>query len=276
MGPRTRQGTSRASIRCKATEPQQSTITTQAETLLRAAAPALAKANKDMTGFSDLPRELRDMVYYHSLTTLYGDEIFLNNSSVRAEWSILAVQLLETCKAIHDEGVLILYGHNTLRIELLTSSSTWRRESGRVVPEGSLSLGAGMNHPGLAEKLEMIPSRHFRHIRCLKFAFHAHDFRMKRVVGRDDQKSYTYSKLAHFMIQVRVQPRARLSLIYSTIQMESRDLSPQTASNLIQRLQLEGRRMKVLTKSNIVKLAYRVRTTCDAILEDELLESLLY
>ncbi|KAK3671629.1 hypothetical protein LTR78_008552 [Recurvomyces mirabilis] len=276
MAPRTRQGTSHARSRCTATEPKQPTITAQAGGLAEAASPSLVTANKDITGFSDLPREPRDMVYHYSLTTLYGDDIYLNNSSLRAEWYISALPLLETCQAVHDEGVLILYGHNTLRIELLTSSSTWRRESGRVVQEGSLSLGAGMNHPGLAEKLKVIPSRHFRHVRCLKFAFHAYDFRMKRIVGRDDRQPYNYSKLAHFMILVRVRPRARFSLTYFTGQIESRDLSPQTASNLIQRLQLEGRRVKVLTKSSIFKLAYRVRTTCDVILEDELLESLLY
>ena len=86
---------------------------------------AASKQDPNVTGFLDLPRELRDKCYREALCVdpvlyigiaFFNDMDSLDSRRPCSDYLPKGLALLSTCKQLHSEAVGVLYGDNHLRI----------------------------------------------------------------------------------------------------------------------------------------------------------------
>lgn len=144
----------------------------------------ILKADDAKIGFSELPRELRDMVYNLALTPKDGQPIRLNGPTQK-----LAFGILGTCRAVYQEAVEVLYGENRFRIdmrqpsgyrmppELVQIVASWRKQefhqSRFCIEEAQWQEED--TRPNLGRCLRQMHAKHLARIRTLVFAYYATD-----------------------------------------------------------------------------------------------------
>lgn len=219
----------------------------------------MIKRDHSRLGLSDLPPELRNIIFREALTPPRGEPIHLNGR--KASYRGIAINLLATCWDIRKTVTPMLFGGSDFRINVLRSGEY---ELSHLNPRRHYLFGdseeweTASNIPRLHAALNCIPSNHVAMIRTVSFAYHSR--KPKSVVG----DRLPFPDRADAIVEVRLLPIA--PFYEMTINEErSKEARPRRMKyfHAVSRVHFQDmfavRQLRRITKNNLVQLASAVQ-----------------